>query len=412
MKIAIISDLHLGYRQYGSLEREEDFYSQYLKCMRRIKENNPDLLIIAGDIFDKPNPSPKAMDVYRKGISLLNGIPIYAITGNHTMLMRDNHYTVDNYFAESGIENYHLIDDTLISYDDIQISGIIYRTDSDLESFKEALNDVTSQQGEREFYILVIHQAIKEYCGFTGAELSINDLKLDSYDLIICGHIHSPYFTEVNKGKTVFIQPGSIERMNTTEAADEIERGKGFVIFNTETNSTEFYEVESDRKFLLGDIEFNSLEDIENHFEKLQDTIQNLDLPPVVSYNYYDNTGSSPYIRECIKGLNGTLINNSNIYNLSEELPAVEITDNELPTVLEVIELKESDYLDDNSKKLAKDIFNSYNNTKEEENIGGILDSFFKKRYNHSDIVEDPEIKKIKKEIKEYEDFFNNLGES
>ena len=29
MKIGILSDLHLGYRQYGSVDREEDFYQQF-----------------------------------------------------------------------------------------------------------------------------------------------------------------------------------------------------------------------------------------------------------------------------------------------------------------------------------------------------------------------------------------------
>ena len=49
MKVAIISDLHLGFRQYGSMEREEDFYRQFFNVCKEIKEHKPEIVIIAGD---------------------------------------------------------------------------------------------------------------------------------------------------------------------------------------------------------------------------------------------------------------------------------------------------------------------------------------------------------------------------
>lgn len=410
MKIAVISDLHLGYRQYGLLEREEDFYIQYLECMRQIEQNEVDCVIIAGDIFDKPNPSPEAMNVYRKGVLSLGGIPVYAITGNHTMLMRDNHYTVDSYFAESGIDNYYLIDDSIHFEEGFDICGIAYRTDTKLDEFKEALNDVTSCQKEKNFHVLVIHQAVKEYCGFTGAELSIKDFDLNSYDLIICGHIHSRHETLLGNGKTIFLQPGSPERMNTTEARDEINQGKGFYIFDTQTRDLLFHPIDSPRKFLLGDIQFESKEDIDNHFKQLQEQIQQMSFYPIISYDYYDNTGHSVYIRDLIKKVDGCLINNSNIYDLTEELPSIEVLDNELPTVLEVIDLKMSDSYDEKSIKFAQEIFKAYDNNKEED-VKTLLDSFFKENFNEEEIVDEKRFDEMEKELKEYEDFFNNLGE-
>lgn len=404
MKIALISDLHLGYRQYGLIEREEDFYIQYLMCMEEIEKSDVDAVIIAGDIFDKPNPSPKAMDIYRQGVLSLDGIPVYAITGNHTMLLRDDHYTVDSYFAESGIDNYHLIDDSIYFEEGVDICGVAYRSDTKLDEFKTALDDVTSLQKEENFHILVIHQAIKEYCGFTGAELSINDFNLDSYDLIVCGHIHSRYEALINKGKTVFVQPGSPERMNTTEARDEIEQGKGFYIFDTQERDLSFHPVDSLRKFFLGEIQFDSVEDIDKHFDQLKEKVQ--DSYPIISYDYYDNVGHSVHIRNLIKEIKGCLINNSNIYDLTDETPVVEIIDNEVPTILEVIEDKMTDF-DEESIKLAKDIFESYDN---KDNIKSLVDSFYKKRYKR-EIDNKKKHEEWDKELEEYKQFFDKLGE-
>ena len=100
MKIAIISDLHLGFRQYGLIERENDFYNQLYKVRNEINKHEPDMVIIAGDLFDKPNPSPAAINAYREGIGELDTDIICTIKGNHTMILRDNHYSIDDFLVE------------------------------------------------------------------------------------------------------------------------------------------------------------------------------------------------------------------------------------------------------------------------------------------------------------------------
>ena len=72
MKIGIISDLHLGYRQYGLKDRENDFYTQYKKCIKTIVEEECDYAIFAGDIFDTHKPSTVAINIFGTGLSLLN----------------------------------------------------------------------------------------------------------------------------------------------------------------------------------------------------------------------------------------------------------------------------------------------------------------------------------------------------
>ena len=71
MKIGVITDMHLGLRQYGLSEREEDFYIQYNKAIDAFLDAGVDIVIIGGDIFDQPRPSPKSLQVFNEGISQL-----------------------------------------------------------------------------------------------------------------------------------------------------------------------------------------------------------------------------------------------------------------------------------------------------------------------------------------------------
>ena len=52
MKIAVFTDPHLGYVQYGNYEREEDFYNTFNNMIDEIIKEDVGLVINAGDIFD------------------------------------------------------------------------------------------------------------------------------------------------------------------------------------------------------------------------------------------------------------------------------------------------------------------------------------------------------------------------
>ena len=58
MNIAIIGDLHLGYRQYGLDEREQDFYRRWNQIIDDIiARRNIDVILQLGDIFDTHIPN-------------------------------------------------------------------------------------------------------------------------------------------------------------------------------------------------------------------------------------------------------------------------------------------------------------------------------------------------------------------
>lgn len=397
MKICVISDLHLGFRQYGSEEREQDFYNQFYKVCKEINKHDPNIVIIAGDLFNKPNPSPAAINAYRNGVLSLNADIVCTIKGNHTMLLKDEHYAIDEFFADEEINGYYYLDDLSMTtsgfgfdspYDadfqkyvntNVQIDGITYRTNSSIDEFLEIQEELAERESGEEMYrVLVVHQSFKEFCGFIGEELSIKDIDYSPYDVVICGHIHSRLDTKLPNG-TWFIQPGSIERMNTTEALDEQKNGKGFYLIDTTENSIEFYQVPCDREFFLGEIKIQSKEDLEKHLEKLDNDIKKLDKTPIISYNYHSDIDNINQVREMIGRIDdNVLLNKSNIHNDDEEEIVLEIVDSEIPTIIEAIQTygKESN-LNDDEVKLAVDLYNVLG--KGDGECIGLLDNYYKK---------------------------------
>ncbi|MCL1965787.1 MAG: metallophosphoesterase, partial [Candidatus Bathyarchaeota archaeon] len=52
-----VSDLHLGYSQYGLEVRRQDFDNVFAELVDRVVELRPDFLVITGDLFHQPRPS-------------------------------------------------------------------------------------------------------------------------------------------------------------------------------------------------------------------------------------------------------------------------------------------------------------------------------------------------------------------
>ena len=84
MRFAHLSDLHLGKRvcEFSMLEDQKYILMQILKAA---KEHQPDGIILAGDIYDKPVPAAEAVQVFDDFLTSLNemGLIVFMISGNH-----------------------------------------------------------------------------------------------------------------------------------------------------------------------------------------------------------------------------------------------------------------------------------------------------------------------------------------
>ena len=90
MSIAIVSDIHLGRRNYRRASKlindiERLGYEQWDKIIKDVIKNKPEYFIIAGDLFHSNNPTSLSINKAKEGFLALskNGIKTYVVAGNH-----------------------------------------------------------------------------------------------------------------------------------------------------------------------------------------------------------------------------------------------------------------------------------------------------------------------------------------
>ena len=93
MKIFHLSDLHIGLKLINRDLREDQEYILN-QIIQKAKEEKPDAILIAGDIYDKAVPSAEAVEVFDHFIgNLRTAVPesvVMMISGNHDSAPRVN----------------------------------------------------------------------------------------------------------------------------------------------------------------------------------------------------------------------------------------------------------------------------------------------------------------------------------
>lgn len=93
MLVGHMADAHLGYRQYGLREREEDFFRVFEATVDEMLRREVDVILIAGDLFDKrvirPETRERAVSALlrtqRRGLD--EDVPVLVVHGNHDRAM-------------------------------------------------------------------------------------------------------------------------------------------------------------------------------------------------------------------------------------------------------------------------------------------------------------------------------------
>lgn len=76
MIVAHLSDLHLGFRAYGRIEqganmRERDVAAAFERAVQAVVVMKPDAVVVAGDVFDRPDPPASAVIALARGLEAL-----------------------------------------------------------------------------------------------------------------------------------------------------------------------------------------------------------------------------------------------------------------------------------------------------------------------------------------------------
>jgi DNA repair exonuclease SbcCD nuclease subunit len=260
MKIGVMSDLHLGYRQYGSKEREQDYYDQFHRiindmCLR----DDIKYIICCGDIFDTHNPSNRALYEFEQGLNLLTEYDkeLIALHGNHDLAMSKGFQPPLTIFKNKY--NLQLIDDNHVILDNLFIGGVQSKSATQKDELIKQMNILANTAKSYEKSILVLHQGLQEFMQF-GADLEIKDLPKD-FDLYLIGHLHNRYFKSSLLLKGSIYYPGSSEIHSFNEVKDYYKNGKGWSIVDTDDWSIEMNNISLNRDFYDMDFEYDNLSD-------------------------------------------------------------------------------------------------------------------------------------------------------
>ena len=222
-RIALISDVHLGTRQYGIQERYEDFLEAFRKFGNAMEEHRPDAVIIGGDLFDSPRPDAKSVFTAKEVVKRIKnaGIPVYGIDGNHDL--------ADGYWLRTiGAEIFdHGVVD-VVDIAGVKVGGINYRNGRDLVEEIGRMADSGLKMDA-----LVAHFALAEMNGGGSADTGVRELSplLDKLGVkyMLMGHVHIPDARKWNG--VLYVNPGSTEMKSSNEP-----REKYWFMLDTDTH--------------------------------------------------------------------------------------------------------------------------------------------------------------------------------
>ena len=225
-KIALVSDVHLGTRQYGLKERYEDFLSSFEKFGKSVSAmNDVDAVVIGGDLFDSPRPDAHSVLVAQEVVSRISdeGKVVFGIDGNHDLSGGD----------WMGVIGATPLPDMMpISFKGVKIVGVNYRSGRDFVFALAEMNGGGSAD--------------------TGVQEMYPFLKKMDVKCVLMGHVHIPDCRAWNG--VLFVNPGSTEMRSINEPKDKV-----FYVVDTETWEAEHVPLETRT---VEEIEISSEEDL------------------------------------------------------------------------------------------------------------------------------------------------------
>jgi len=247
--IAHISDSHLGYRQYGLIERERDLYACFEEAVSRALEERVDLVVHSGDLFHSPNPPPQAYRSAMRALKALKqrGIPFLYVMGQHdrpktqalapTSVLEDMDLLI------------HVSDKPYVS-GDYSVIGLDYARKQVVKERLQGLRPLTKKS------ILAMHVLLKEVSPL--GDLSISEIP-KGFIYYALGDYH--IFKTFKVHGSIAAYPGSSEIISLN---DLTEMGKGFcfVDLSGDEAKVEFQRLESVRPRIVAEVAFDEVKSL------------------------------------------------------------------------------------------------------------------------------------------------------
>lgn len=214
MKLIHLSDLHIGKRvnEFSMAEDQKYILNQILEIIDR---EQPDCVVIAGDVYDKSIPSAEAVQILDDFLTRLAGrkIPTAMISGNHdsperlsfgAQLMKESGIYVSPVY-DGQVQSIGFADE----YGEVRVYLLpflkpatvrhVYEKET-VESYQDAVETAISHLPLDTSCrnVLVAHQFAAGASRCESEEMSVGGIDqvdvsvFDDFDYVALGHIHSP----------------------------------------------------------------------------------------------------------------------------------------------------------------------------------------------------------------------------
>ena len=223
------SDFHLGYAQYGLLERFRDYARAFRSVIEYAIDHKAEFVLISGDLFHKRNiNAPTYLQAYRVLSELKEKSPstgVYAIEGNHDMAYHQDGKSWLEILNSQGLikliklkeaNGVKLMGD-FVELDNARIFGVRYlgsSTVSLIPQIAEEIKKISAEYGEK-YTILMMHFGMEgQIRQQTAGEVPYNSLLplKEAVNYLALGHYHLQYEYD----DWVF-NPGSVEMISMNE---------------------------------------------------------------------------------------------------------------------------------------------------------------------------------------------------
>lgn len=214
MKFIHLSDLHLGKRvnEFSMLEDQEYILKKILNV---IDDENPDGVLIAGDVYDKSMPSAEAVQLFDDFLYRLSSrnLQVFVISGNHdsperiafgARLMDGSGVHLSPVY-EGKVTGVTMQDE----YGEVHIYMLPFikpshvrrfYPETEINSYTDAVSAALSEvpKNSEERNILITHQFVTGAFRSESEEISVGGSDnvdasvFDSFDYVALGHIHGP----------------------------------------------------------------------------------------------------------------------------------------------------------------------------------------------------------------------------
>jgi predicted phosphodiesterase len=296
VKVAVVADAHL----FQTFAESYDSVGDLGRALDEIKTKvNPDLLFLAGDMFDYMKTETIYLRHYEgegymvriRDIFRGFGKPVYAIRGNHDKeeVLQGLEQTVDNFHYQSGAKNFGDFSACLMnSFYETGGYGVVA-----VENVKDFLKQAGAEMkewGNRS--VLLCHETFAPYD--SALPESVIEVMKKNFDVVLDGHMHF-WNPNAYKSSRIFCLPSLLpskiakgkyasERYSWSKGKPGFEMAQlgapfGYVTLETDTLSAELHEFVPSKKIIEVVLDVSDLQ-LETARNRLRIMFSELDKRP------------------------------------------------------------------------------------------------------------------------------------